>query len=62
MLASASRWPNRRWRVRERRPRFCLHDLSLLQDRNTLLAIMKDGQFHKSFQGRVAVGQAMAAE
>jgi len=39
-----------------------LHDLSLLQDRNALLAIMKDGQFHKSFQGRVAVGQAMAAE
>jgi len=25
-----------------------LHDLSLLQDRNALLAIMKDGQFHKS--------------
>lgn len=39
-----------------------LHDLSLLQDRNALLAIMKDGQFHKSFQGRVAVGQAIAAE
>lgn len=39
-----------------------LHDLSLLQDRNALLAIMKDGQFHKSFQGRVAMGQAIAAE
>ena len=39
-----------------------LLDLSLLQDRNALLAIMKDGQFHKSFQGRVAAGQAVAAE
>ena len=39
-----------------------LHDLSLLQDRNALLAIMKDGQFHKRFQGRVAMGQAAAAE
>ncbi len=39
-----------------------LHDLSLLQDRNALLAIMKDGQFHKSFQGRVAMEQAIAAE
>ena len=39
-----------------------LHDLSLLQDRNALLAIMKDGQFHKAFQGRVAMGQAIAAE
>ncbi len=39
-----------------------LHDLSLLQDRNALLAIMKDGQFHKPFQGRVAMGQAVAAE
>ena len=39
-----------------------LHDLSLLQDRNALLAIMKDGQFHKPFQGRVAMGQAIAAE
>ncbi len=39
-----------------------LHDLSLLQDRNALLAIMKDGQFHKPFQGRVAMGQAAAAE
>ena len=29
-----------------------LLDLSLLQDRNALLAIMKDGQFHKPFQGR----------
>ena len=32
------------------------HDLSLLQDRNALLAIMKDGQFHKPFQGRAAMG------
>ena len=39
-----------------------LHDLSLLQDRSALLAIMKDGQFHKPFQGRVAMGQAVAAE
>lgn len=39
-----------------------LHDLSLLQDRSALLAIMKDGQFHKSFQGRVASGQLLAAE
>ena len=39
-----------------------LLDLSLLQDRNSLLAIMKDGQFHKPFQGRAAAGQLMAAE
>jgi imidazolonepropionase-like amidohydrolase len=39
-----------------------LLDLSLLQDRNALLAIMKDGQFHKPFQGRVAAGQSLAAE
>ncbi len=39
-----------------------LADLSLLQDRTALLAIMKDGQFHKPFQGRVAAGQAVAAE
>jgi imidazolonepropionase-like amidohydrolase len=39
-----------------------LLDLSLLQDRNSLLAIMKDGQFYKRFQGRAAYGQAMAAE
>ena len=39
-----------------------LHDLSLLQDRNALLAIMKDGQFHKSFQGRAAAGHLLAAE
>ncbi|HTW25814.1 MAG TPA: amidohydrolase family protein [Acetobacteraceae bacterium] len=39
-----------------------LLDLSLLQDRNALLAIMKDGQFHKPFQGRAAAGQLMAAE
>ena len=38
-----------------------LLDLSLLQDRNALLAIMKDGQFYKRFQGRVAQ-QALAAE
>ena len=39
-----------------------LLDLSLLQDRSALLAIMKDGQFHKSFQGRVAMGELLAAE
>jgi len=39
-----------------------LLDLSLLQDRNALLAIMKDGQFHKPFQGRIAAGQSLAAE
>ncbi len=39
-----------------------LLDLSLLQDRNALLAIMKDGQFHKSFQGRAAAGELRAAE
>jgi imidazolonepropionase-like amidohydrolase len=39
-----------------------LLDLSLLQDRNALLAIMKDGRFHKPFQGRVAPGQSLAAE
>jgi imidazolonepropionase-like amidohydrolase len=39
-----------------------LLDLSLLQDRTALLAIMKDGQFHKPFQGRVAPGQVLAAE
>ena len=39
-----------------------LLDLSLLQDRHSLLAIMKDGQFHKSFQGRVAVDRQMAAD
>ena len=33
-----------------------LLDLSLLQDRHSLLAIMKDGQFYKPFQGRVALG------
>ena len=38
-----------------------LLDLSLLQDRSALLAIMKDGQFHKPFQGRAAQ-QALAAE
>jgi imidazolonepropionase-like amidohydrolase len=39
-----------------------LLDLSLLQDRNALLAIMKDGQFHKRFQGRTAGEQVLAAE
>lgn len=37
-------------------------DLSLLQDRNALLAIMKDGRFHKAFQGRAASEQLLAAE
>jgi imidazolonepropionase-like amidohydrolase len=39
-----------------------LLDLSLMQDRHALLAIMKDGQFHKSFQGRVAADRQMAAD
>jgi len=39
-----------------------LNDLSVLQDSNSLLAIMKDGQFHKSFQGRVQSDIAIAAE
>ena len=39
-----------------------LLDLSLLQDRHSLLAIMKDGQFHKPFQGRAAYGVGMAAD
>jgi imidazolonepropionase-like amidohydrolase len=39
-----------------------LLDLSLLQDRSALLAIMKDGQFHKPFQGRVAQDRQIAAE
>jgi imidazolonepropionase-like amidohydrolase len=39
-----------------------LLDLSLLQDRHSLLAIMKDGQFHKPFQGRVAADRQMAAD
>jgi imidazolonepropionase-like amidohydrolase len=39
-----------------------LLDLSLLQDRNSLLAIMKDGQFHKPFQGRAAAEIQVAAE
>lgn len=39
-----------------------LNDLSLLQDSNSLLAIMKDGQFYKSFQGRVQSDIAIAAE
>jgi imidazolonepropionase-like amidohydrolase len=39
-----------------------LLDLSLLQDRHSLLAIMKDGQFYKSFQGRVTQDRQMAAD
>ncbi len=39
-----------------------LLDLSLLQDRQSLLAVMKDGQFHKPFQGRVVAEQRIAAE
>lgn len=39
-----------------------LLDLSLLQDRNSILAIMKDGAFYKPFQGRAAFDQAIAAE
>jgi imidazolonepropionase-like amidohydrolase len=39
-----------------------LLDLSLLQDRHALLAIMKDGQFHKPFTGRVESYQQIAAE
>lgn len=39
-----------------------LLDLSLLQDRNALLVIMKDGQFHKRFEGRAVVAGALAAE
>ncbi|WP_207485235.1 metal-dependent hydrolase family protein [Arenibaculum pallidiluteum] len=38
-----------------------LYDLSLLQDRHSLLAIMKDGLFHKPFQGR-ATDMRVAAE
>lgn len=39
-----------------------LLDLSLLQDRNALLAIMKDGAFHKRFQGRTAIDERLAAD
>jgi hypothetical protein len=39
-----------------------LLDLSIFQDRNSFLAIMKDGSFHKPFQGRVAADQRVAAE
>ena len=39
-----------------------LLDLSLLQDRSSILAIMKDGSFHKSFQGRAAYNATIAAE
>lgn len=37
-----------------------LQDLTLFQDRNKILAIMKDGQFHKPFSGRSAVRVAAA--
>ena len=37
-----------------------LLDLSLLQDRNSFLAIMKDGLFYKPFAGRVSLDQAYA--
>ncbi|WP_158803252.1 amidohydrolase family protein [Acidisoma sp. L85] len=39
-----------------------LLDLSLMQDRHSLLAIMKDGQFHKRFEGRVSADRQMAAD
>jgi len=39
-----------------------LADLTLFQDRNNILAIMKDGQFHKSFTGRAALPLSVAAE
>jgi len=38
-----------------------LADITLFQDRNNILAIMKDGQFHKTFQGRVAQEQRQVA-
>ncbi|GAC1045968.1 amidohydrolase family protein [Rhizobium sp. No.120] len=38
-----------------------LLDLSLLQDRNSILAIMKDGTFHKHFEGRSAIPISSAA-
>lgn len=38
-----------------------LLDLSLLQDRNSILAIMKEGAFHKRFEGRVALDLSSAA-
>ncbi|HZB93652.1 MAG TPA: amidohydrolase family protein [Stellaceae bacterium] len=37
-----------------------LRDLTLFQDRRNILAIMKDGQFHKTFQGRAAPQQVAA--
>ncbi len=37
-----------------------LQDLTLFQDRRNILAIMKDGQFHKSFQVRAAQRVAAA--
>jgi hypothetical protein len=39
-----------------------LADVSILRDKKRLLAIMKDGSFHKPFQGRVAADQRVAAE
>ena len=38
-----------------------LADITLFQDRNNILAIMKDGQFHKPFQGRAAQEQRQVA-
>jgi imidazolonepropionase-like amidohydrolase len=38
-----------------------LRDISILQDANRLLAIMKDGQFHKTPQPR-RQAQPLAAE
>ena len=38
-----------------------LLDLTLFQDKNNLLAIMKDGWFYKPFQGRQAMELAVAA-
>jgi imidazolonepropionase-like amidohydrolase len=37
-----------------------LQDLSLLQDRHALLAIMKDGLFHKRFAGRATIEEGWA--
>lgn len=38
-----------------------LLDLSLLQDRNAILSIMKNGEFHKPFQGRQVSQSVIAA-
>jgi len=38
-----------------------LADITLFQDRNNILAIMKDGQFHKPFQGRAVQEQRQVA-